>query len=119
MGMGLGIGVSRSSYDKPPLEITVRCEHDRPTRLPNPDPKNFEIVRSERHGSFLLVEVIYPDCTNYEGRKILLYEGVTLERLMDQGSIDPHFSENPNFASPIARFVPTEEGWDMARQVTG
>ena len=99
--MGLGLGFSRSTYDGP--------------GPPNPDPANYRILRSDKYGPFLLVEVLYPDCTNYEGRKILLYKGVTLADLDRQGSIDPHFSENSKFASPIVRFMPTETGWEMGR----
>jgi hypothetical protein len=104
--MGLGLGFSRSTYDGPgPLA----------NEPPNPDPANYRILRADKHGPFLLVEVLYPDCTNYEGRKILLYKGVTLADFDRQGSIDPHFSENPKFASPIARFVPTQTGWEMGK----
>lgn len=80
----------------------------------NPNPFNFRITKFKQIGKFLIVSVHYPDCTNYEGNKILLYEGVSLSDLKSQKSIDPHFSENKNFLSPIARFIPTEMGWSMA-----
>jgi hypothetical protein len=111
MGLGLGFRFSRSSYDSGPVIP------NEPEDLPNPDPKNFRIRRSEQIGRMLLIEVNYPDCTNYEGNKILLYKDVTMDQLERQGSIDPHFSENVKFASPIARFVPTEEGWMWAKVV--
>ena len=56
----------------------------------------------------------YPDCINYEGNKILVFEGINYIKLYSQGSIDPHFSNNENFHSPIARFEPTDKGWSMA-----
>ena len=62
----------------------------------------------------LIVEIQYPDCINYEGKKILVFENVEYSDLMKQGSIDPHFSDNKKFKSPIARFSPTERGWQMA-----
>ncbi len=134
--MGLSIGMSSSSYDK------CSCDRDRaiykivekpvfvptPAKLPNPDPKNYRIVRSRSFGKasgkaikgndfisgrFILIEINYPDCTNFEGNKILVYEDVTLSRLLKQGSIDPHFTNNKKFAAPIARFIPTPRGWDM------
>ena len=37
-----------------------------------------------------------------------------LLKLKGQKSIDPHFSENKKFFSPIARFEPTLEGEEMA-----
>ncbi len=36
------------------------------------------------------------------------------EKLRKQGAIDPHFFDGKE-ASPIARFIPTTEGWEMAR----
>ena len=85
-----------------------------PRPLPNPNPKNFSIRRSEQIGPFLIVLVHYPECKNYEGLKILLYEGCTVEHLIKQGSIDPHFSGNEDFLSPIARFEPTARGTRLA-----
>jgi hypothetical protein len=35
-------------------------------------------------------------------------------QLLAQGSLDPHFSENKEYLSPVARFAPTSEGWSMA-----
>ena len=113
--MGLHIGFSSSSYDKPRV-VYVDNTVSKPTnKFPNPNPKNFKILKSEEHGNYLVIEVNYPDCTNYEGNKILVYNNVELTDLViKQGSIDPHFSENPNFYSPIARFEPTDRGWQMA-----
>jgi len=117
MGMGIGmLGRSSSSYDNPVyrdriVEVEKRVEV--PVKLPNPDPTNFVIGKALTVGNYLLVEVEYPDCTNYEGRKILLCKGVTLQELKGQGHLDPHFAENKEFHSPIARFEPTSMGWDM------
>ena len=46
--------------------------------------------------------------------EILVFKNVDLEDLMNQKKIDPHFSENKKYFSPIARFTPTEEGWNLA-----
>jgi len=83
---------------------------------PNPNPLNYEIIGSEQYANYLLVEVRYPDCTTFEGRKILVYKGINIGHLKRQKSIDPHFSTSEKFHSPIARFVPTEEGIAMARR---
>lgn len=80
----------------------------------NPDPKNYKIVRHHANHNYLLVEIQYPDCKNYEGRKILLYTGITLDILKRQTELDPHFSNAEKGIYPIARFVPTEKGWSMA-----
>lgn len=87
--------------------------------MPNPDPKNFQVKRYAMVGDGLVVEVHYPNCTNYEGRKVLVYAGVTLGELLSQGSIDPHFCESTEYHSPIARFEPTENGWSLATHVAG
>lgn len=80
----------------------------------NPNPANYQIVKAEEHGQYLIVMIQYPDCTNYEGKKILLFKGVTLIQLVNQKLIDPHFFEDKKYKSPVGRFVPTDEGWAMA-----
>lgn len=80
----------------------------------NPDPKNYKIVKAEEHGTYLIVQIKYPDCKNYEGNKILVFKNLTLIDLVNQKEIDPHFFQDPKIASPVARFVPTDEGWGMA-----
>lgn len=105
--MGILKKISWSTYDKAP------------PAMPNPDPKNFQVKRYAAVGDGLVVEVHYPDCTNYEGRKVLVYAGVKIGDLLRQGSIDPHFCEDSAYHSPIARFEPTEDGWAMANHVAG
>jgi len=82
--------------------------------LPNPNPSNYKIIREKAIDKFILIEINYPDCKNYEGNKILLFENTTIHQLKMQKLIDPHFSDNLKFHSPIARFEPTEKGWGMA-----
>lgn len=56
-------------------------------------------------GNYLVIEATYPNCTNYEGKKILLYNKYrsSAEVLAaNNGELDPHFSEK----GPIARFSP-------------
>jgi len=108
--MGLYIFRSSSMYDRP-----AYTPEKAPEKLPNPDPHNYVINGIEKFvGRFMILDVTYPDCTNYEGRKILLYKDVKLRDLEEQGSIDPHFSDNKDFHSPIARFEPTLDGLQMA-----
>ncbi len=82
--------------------------------LPNPNPSNYHIKTMMSIGKYMVILINYPDCTNYEGNKILVYKNVTLEDLNKQGSIDPHFSNNKSKHSPVARFEPTEYGWNLA-----
>ena len=117
--MGMVKLFSSSSYDeRQPVTIVEKIvEKVRRVPAPNPNPRNFEIIRAEEIGK-LIVMVRYPDCTNYEGLKILMFEeDVTLHDLTRQGTIDPHFSDNPNMISPIARFAPTKEGWELAEML--
>lgn len=101
MGMSC-MSKSTSTYSNPP------------PAMPNPDPRVFEIVRSQQVQRNLAVAVKYPSCVNYEGLKVLAYLNCTLEDLLRQGTIDPHFSDNPKMISPFARFEPTVAGWDAA-----
>ena len=81
------------------------------TRPAAADPTVFRIEKIEQVGSNILVaRVRYPICANYEGRKILVYLGVSKETLLSAKSLDPHFCDSCK-TSPIARFVPDERGW--------
>lgn len=82
--------------------------------LPNPNPRNYSIQKVKTVKGCLIIKIKYHDCTNYEGVKILVYKGCTIEQLEEQQYIDPHFCENPKYHSPIARFEPTEHGWMYA-----
>ena len=107
--MGMRIGFSRSSYEGShtiyPSDVATP---------PNPDPSKYTILKHSKYGDFLVIEIHYHECTNFEGRKILVYYKATAQDLIAQGSIDPHFCENEAFRSPMARFVPTAAGWVMA-----
>jgi hypothetical protein len=73
---------------------------------PAPNPKNFKILNTTHRprGQVLVVE--YPDCTNYEGRKVLVYK--TSDFLDTKKELDPHFQKGK--LSPFARFEPTPAG---------
>jgi hypothetical protein len=84
-----------------------------PPRLTGVDPRRFKVLRSSENGDWLIVMVNYPDASNYEGNKILVFQGVTLEKLQTLDFLDPHFCEKAHIV-PRARFEPTKEGWKMA-----
>ena len=119
--MGIGPRVSGSVYEfdkctspaAPKINEYDNIEPDCSTTFPNPDPSNYIVKRYKALDGHLLIEINYPDCTNYEGNKILLYKNTTLIDLINQKHLDPHFSENKSFRSPIARFEPTPSGWKM------
>ncbi len=119
MGMRL---FSSSSGDKPSSMFSrwnsASCadksnKTESSDNLPNPKPDNYKIIEHFQSGKYLLIKIKYLDCTNYEGMKILLFKS-TLIALSKQKLIDPHFSENKKFISPLARFEPTQDGWDNA-----
>ncbi|MFM2374799.1 MAG: Caulobacter phage CcrPW [Candidatus Parcubacteria bacterium] len=80
----------------------------------NPNPRHFTIVRAIELGRYAVLEVHYPDCTNFEGKKLLVFEDIPLTTLRRKSVLDPHFSQSKH--APIARFVPTKEGWEMAKK---
>lgn len=75
---------------------------------PNPDPTRWRLLDCHDFiGAHVLI-VQYLDCTNYEGRKVMVYVGPYRKRR----HLDPHFTFAPD--SPIARFRPDDEGIAMA-----
>jgi hypothetical protein len=119
--MGIGPHISHSTYDDKPSVTTRLSKLLKPKqpkqKYPNPNPKNFRIIRSQDVLNHLVVEVLYPDCTNYEGHKILVYRNTSLQDLCNQSSIDPHFSNSSEHLSPFARFEPTQSGWIAAMKM--
>lgn len=75
---------------------------------PAPNPTKWKIRKTARLPKAHVVLVEYPDCTNFEGLKILVFKGPYRKRT----EMDPHFSEKDD--SPIARFRPDDVGWDHA-----
>jgi len=111
--MGINIGISRSTYDRVPDYAWGwgSWQQNQFQNNNNPDPFNFKIKEFMQIGPYLAVKICYPTCKNYEGNKILVYDGIEFEDLQKQKAIDPHFSTSKKFKSPIARFEPTQQGW--------
>lgn len=84
---------------------------------PAPDPSRFVIHNHEQIGRSLIVSIVYPDCTTYEGRKVLVFADATIEALRRCQLLDPHFTNLADVSQfvPVARFEPTERGWRLAR----
>lgn len=81
----------------------------------NPDPKKYKILQYLQKNHYLLVIVFYPNCTNFEGLKVMVYEHIhSVEELIQRtnGKLDPHFSKED--ISPVERFKPTNDGIQMA-----
>jgi len=101
----MGVRLFGSSCSCDPGSNTVPQKQS----LPNPNPKNWEFLDHCQKGNYLALRLRYPDCTNFEGEKILVFEA-KLKEVISFKEIDPHFCEKGHL-SPVARFQPTEEGW--------
>ena len=80
----------------------------------DPDPMNFKVMRTKRYGEYTMAHIRYPNCTNYEGNKVMVFYNIPIFTLKALTKLDPHFCEG-DCTSPIARFEPTGRGWAMAR----
>ncbi len=96
-----------------PLFSSCSCKKTRDLKLGNPNPKKFKIEKIKSVSRFVIAKIRYPDCTNYEGNKILVFENASKKEILSKKEIDPHFCES-NHLSPIARFEPTKRGWQNA-----
>lgn len=85
--------------------------------VPNPNPFKFYIDKIERIEPYYILWVNYPDCINYGGNKILVFESVNDIDFSQVRELDPHFLENNSIKDTtlIARFIPTEIGWKKAK----
>jgi hypothetical protein len=66
----------------------------------------FNVLREAKIGEFLILWVYYPNCPN--GNKIMVFTGYYPDT---SKKILPHFGRED---SPVARFEPTERGWQFA-----
>ncbi len=119
LGMGMPPRLSASHFrlfeeSRTPESHTVErvVYRDREIELlPNPDPENFKIERIADVGSYVCALVYYPDCTNFEGRKLIVFEQTSQAEILGLNNLDPHFEEDGNV---IARFRPDDQGWEDA-----
>jgi hypothetical protein len=99
---------SSSTYAEP-----IRIE-TRSRQSINPNPTRFKILKSRKIGNFAVMFINYPNCTNYEGNKILVFEGISIKALKERSVIDPHFTDSKFEPHLVARFEPTDKGWGYA-----
>lgn len=114
----MGLYMSKDDNDGQTEEqwMKINCpdKFEKEEQYVNPNPNKFIILNHESIGNYLIIEIKYIGCTNYKGKKVMVYENRTIEEMSMQKSIDPHFSENKDIKSPTARFEPTLKGWQMA-----
>lgn len=106
--------MARSSDSKYAEELRKKAEQKAEEVYDKMNEKTYEIIRSKSVGIFLIIKLKYKNTDNYEGKKILVFESVDIEKLINMKHIDPHFLEGTEIPHPIARFVPTHKGWQMA-----
>lgn len=104
---------SSSSIDEPIIKYITNTE----VINNNPDPKNFTIQKFQEWKGHSIIWINYPECTNYEGNKILVFDYTLNRDIINWKLIDPHFSNSTKFKSPIARFEPTQRGWKLANNM--
>ena len=86
------------------------CEQNRTL---NPDPNNYQILDFIVHEGYTLLKVHYPNITNANSVKIMLFD-CSLVTLMNQRTLDPHFNEGSTSKKhPIARF--STKHWEAAK----
>lgn len=74
-----------------------------------PDPYKFKIIKTEIVNGNTIVLANFEGCLSFSGNKLMLLRGTP--EISDV--LDPHFL---NETYPvIARFIPTDEGWNMAK----
>ena len=89
----------------------------------SPDNTKYEILDVESHGEYLLMEVLYPNCSkcSYEGHKLMVFRA-SIKDVIFWREIDPHFAD-PGTArakhqapAPTARFPANVTGRQHAKQ---
>ena len=80
------------------------------TNLFNPNPHKFKVEQLYAYPNCYVSLINYPNCSNFEGNKIL----VTTYNPLDRDSIDPHFYQNSGL---LARFEPSSRGMALAHSL--
>lgn len=76
-----------------------------------PDATKFEILHKEHYADVCTILLVkYEGCETFGGNKLMIYAGVYEKT----ETLDPHFFENHPV---VARFVPNNAGWEMARRL--
>lgn len=132
MGIGRRRYSSSSSYSVPIERNITSSNYGKPVKnteyvyVPTPDPGNPDprkyVLEEEYQGQYgVAVKIRYPNCTNYEGNKILVYLGLdsfSQVLIKNKMEVDPHFFDGDSHYSPTARFEPTVMGWRLAKSLT-
>lgn len=125
MGMPVGLSVSylerKRKWKKErkisrPMIVAANITLPEEPLSPNPNPYKFEILDIFEKNNYTVVKVNYIGCTNFEGIKILVFEGNVKTEILKLNALDPHFMENGKFTL-LARFRPDNKGWKVLNQL--
>lgn len=113
--LGFIIDPACGSYASP--EKRMQAVDRYRTELPSPDNSQYEILDHSQIGPLLVLKVKYDSCSNCSGEaeKVMVFRSTVGEALRWK-VIDPHFRLTyvPNQREappPLARFMPSDEGW--------
>lgn len=81
----------------------------------NPVPTHFKVLQVSQIGRYVIAKIKYPECINYEGLKIIVFDNDSIKQIKKRKEIDPHFFKDSNI---IARFKPDNIGWKNAILLT-
>ena len=75
---------------------------------PNPNPYRFDIIKIQEFDRHTVAWIRYPDCSTFEGIKVLVFAGNCASKIQSSDRIDPHFTKDR--PTLIARFRPDQAG---------
>tara|TARA_R110002167_G_scaffold346501_1_gene557076 strand:+ start:158 stop:466 length:309 start_codon:yes stop_codon:yes gene_type:complete len=85
-----------------------------PLKSYEPNKFNFNIMLIMNGQSYDMIYVNYPDCTTFNGDKLLVVNKDSVDGKTT--NLDPHFFEDGII---VARFPPTDEGFNLAKLIIG
>ena len=91
---------------------------------PPPDNSKYEVIRHREVHGYLAVQVRYESCDNcaFDNNKLMIFEDVNTEDLVNWRVIDPHFREDDrgdlrHAPAPILRMPATEKSWEAVEAI--
>ena len=82
---------------------------------PEPNPFRFEILDEHEELRTIALKVRYPNATEFNGIKILVYDITHKDWIHNTKKLDPHFLEGE--ISPLVRLKGNDLGWILAKSL--
>lgn len=108
-------GVSNHHEDTKYIYLNKIVYKDKPVFV-NPVPTNFKLIEVKKIGTVSVIYANYPDSPTYEGYKIMVFDGFNILKLVNDKVLDPHFFPKNDNGTLLARFEPTDRGWQWAME---